>query len=296
MKFLVLNFSGNSVKGNYIKVAFELKYKYAEFSFKNALEGSRDDVINTVVDLQELTEIAEKYIHQEVTMQQMVASINLKFNINDYDEIIIGAHGIINCVDHCFWLPGQIGERRSLFTAEELANFLSLLLMGSAFRKPDVNIQLAICYAARTSNYMVDHADSSNKICFVDDSFAGKFLKNFDAFTGNLYNVCLTACIGAVSYNHDTTGELLCESEEKTIKFRCIEKIFTEMIALMMEKEEEKVLGAEAIVESLIKEKDRLLSIASLPNYGQVVFQSNHALIHAKLLSRPVMEERQFSL
>lgn len=284
MRFLILNLSGNSFRGHIIHDA--LKLKYGE---------------NAVVELHELTELARLYIDREKTLEEMVQGVKLDYEITEYDEIIVGAHGLKDNIGNCYWRYGVDGPIKNLFTAEKLAKFLFQLFPDyQTTLKTELNVHFIVCYAARTSRFNQDHVDANiitdNE--FIERSFAGNFLQHFGEMIQQSIAVNLKAYIGAVSfdlYKNENgilcgSGEILCEPETVVLRSPDREADITKKLYESMQRNDEES------IEFYSRMKTELQLIKSLPGYGLIKFNSRDGIIQLDLSAirpRPAVVEEQ---
>ena len=182
MKVLFINFADTGYHlGN--KSSQSLKKKYS---------NSNDEV-----KLIELGTSAFKVLATHETSfaddQQITEALE---NIKQFkpDHIIIGVHGNIDNTTHCFHHNYEYGSQK-LADVQAFATFIYQLT-----NEITPNLTLAMCYGARTDQYLQDHAQ--NNISF-ETSFAYNFIKHLRNLSKNK-TIHLDACTGAISFSNQT--------------------------------------------------------------------------------------------
>lgn len=203
MKILFINISDDSFGlGNTSVNALRIKYPPSQGHIVRLVElGNEALKFN---DTQYLSSTANEYIDSAL----------LGDNINDYDRIYIGVHGLINDINFCYIQGFKDEMIRKLFNYEKLANFVMQCLLrvgldGDVGKQ--LNFVLAMCYGARTAEYERNHVEEP-----VDfkQSFAYGFIQAFDNLTAQQHKLIVTAYTGAVGFD-GCTGELTVETEEQ---------------------------------------------------------------------------------
>jgi hypothetical protein len=138
-------------------------------------------------------------------------------DIQSYDKIIIAAHGDIGDTKTCYYENFETGAEIPLFSPQKLGHFFNEVLSQSTQPvNKEVPVTLAICYAARTQDYKLDHVNNPENIPYLE-TFAGQFLTTLHEASSMKYNIDLSAYTGSVGFN-GVSGELEVETEEQIIK------------------------------------------------------------------------------
>lgn len=136
------------------------------------------------------------------------------FNVMDYDQIIICAHGKLNDTEYCYYEDFKSDSFIPLFTPTELAKFLKKFIVGHTLPN---NVVLCMCYGARTINFLEYHAindiNSFSRIN-VKQSFAYELASSLShlGFVSCQNEFVLSAFMGAVKFD-DRNGAILVETE-----------------------------------------------------------------------------------
>lgn len=154
------------------------------------------------------------------------------------DEIIIGAHGILDDTDYCYSddpigsTAAELGEVK-LLSAHQLADFCQAVFQSLNLpNSQPLEIVLAVCYAARTSEYRRNHIEAAQHVDFRQ-SFSYRFAERFRLISTVTIDLKanLRAYLGAVCFN-EQTGELMGESEAKINNGFKVAELRHEMVRL----------------------------------------------------------------
>ncbi|MBA3536644.1 MAG: hypothetical protein H0T84_08555 [Tatlockia sp.] len=192
-KVLLINLSDE--KGSGQKAADSLAHKYGKNNVELCQFSARAQVWN---DSPENVDLAIQ-------------------DIQSYKDIIIAAHGNIGDTKTCYYENFETGTEIPLFSPQKLAHFFNEILSQSTQpANKDLPVTLAICYAARTQDYQLDHVNNPENIPYLE-TFAGQFLTTLHETSSMNYDIDLSAYTGSVGFNN-VTGELEVETEEQIKK------------------------------------------------------------------------------
>ncbi len=168
--------------------------------------------------------LEQKYGQSNVELRQLSAQaqewkknpekIDLSLpDIQNYEQIIIAAHGDIGDTKTCYYENFETAEEIPLFSPQQCAQFFNeILTQSNQPLEKNIPVTLAICYAARTEDYKLDHVSNPENIPYLK-TFAGQFLTTLHENSSMKYNIDLTAYTGSVGFN-SKSGELEVETEE----------------------------------------------------------------------------------
>lgn len=202
MKILFINIADDG-NGLGKKSVAALKVKYPEN------QGHAVKLVELMADALEFRTTGRL----SVEAGRAIDSVLAEDDINEYDRIYIGAHGLIEDVNSCYCEIFGEGRERALLNHEQLANFFVQCLRRAGLdsdTEKQTNLVFAICYAARTAEYERDHIEEPINF---SQTFAYSFMQDFNRLTTNQHKLTLASYTGAVGFN-EYTGELTVETEE----------------------------------------------------------------------------------
>lgn len=196
-------------------------YKHLGIRTVNALRRKYHDENDNVV-LLNLLPIAlafknDRKIYQRPTQISKVFS---KRMINQFDKIMLAAHGEIDDYKHCYYDPDTYDENqtsndkkyRILFDTAESTEFIMFL---TKFLRKKLHLSLIICYGGRPKGFEKTSITSATRNEFASLSFLGLIVTELYS-RGFQYPVKITGRTGRVTAD-ENTGRILVETEQSIL-------------------------------------------------------------------------------